>query len=54
MLDIVKYLKKMNIEIIAFEDKSITVKIEKEVKEINRKKLEQFLFICLTDYIKEA
>ena len=54
MLDVSKYLKKMNIEIQSANEKEIVLIEDGVEKIINMKKLEQYLFICLTDFIKEA
>ena len=54
MLDITKYLKKINIKIKKYTDETFIIDDNDVEKEINRKKLEQYLFICLTDYINNA
>ena len=54
MLDVTKYLNKMNIQINKITEKSIVFIDNNEIKEIDRKELEKYLFICLTDFIKES
>jgi len=53
MLDVTRYLNKMNIEIKTITPETIVFVDEEKVKEVNIKNLEQYLFICLTDYIKD-
>jgi hypothetical protein len=52
-MDIIKYLKKANINVVKIDDKFITVETNKITKKLEIKKLEQYLFICLVDYINE-
>lgn len=54
MLNISKYLKKLNIQIQSMDEKKIVLIDNGIEKTIKLKELEQYLFICLTDFIKEA
>lgn len=54
MLNISKYLKKLNIQIQSMDEKKIVLIDNGVEKIIKLKELEQYLFICLTDFIKEA
>lgn len=53
-MDIIKYLKKLNITIVKQTMHTLIFNIDGIEKEINIKDLEQYLFICLVDYIKES
>lgn len=54
MLDIVKYLGKMNIKINTINKENIVFIDNDQEKTIKIKELEQYLFICLTDFIKDS
>lgn len=50
-MDIKKQLAKVNVEVNVVDDHFIFTMPDKKQKIVNKKKLEQYLFICLLDYI---
>lgn len=53
MLNINKYLNKLNITFIIDNDKFIFTLKDGSKKIISKKDMEQYLFICMVDFINE-